>query len=155
MASRHLLIAQITSVGFTPPSPEPCQAWHDYRVTNAHHEEGGGECRRACECTTPRGRRCCVAGGRRELLYYIAHENTPVALVLHMPNFFEYKGELQTLIAFHTTYTYRVPVDYCEMAIICFLAIGTPTSKRAFERRAHIATKHVWMPRMVSDLHGG
>jgi hypothetical protein len=24
-----------------PPSPQPCTAWHGYRVSNAHHEEVG------------------------------------------------------------------------------------------------------------------
>jgi hypothetical protein len=26
---------------FTPHGPQPCQAWHSYRVTSAHHEEVG------------------------------------------------------------------------------------------------------------------
>jgi hypothetical protein len=39
MAPRLLPIALITNAGFTPLSPQPCQASHGYRVTNAHHEE--------------------------------------------------------------------------------------------------------------------
>jgi hypothetical protein len=41
LASRHLLIARIAAVGFTPPGPQPCQALYGYRVANAHHEEVG------------------------------------------------------------------------------------------------------------------
>jgi hypothetical protein len=41
MVSRQLLIVQITTAGFTPPSPQPWQAWHGYRAINAHHEEVG------------------------------------------------------------------------------------------------------------------
>jgi hypothetical protein len=38
MASRQLLIPRIAAVG-TSFSPLPCQAWHGYGVTNAHHVE--------------------------------------------------------------------------------------------------------------------
>jgi hypothetical protein len=37
-ASRQLLIPRIVIVG-TSFSPLPCQAWHGYRVTNAHRVE--------------------------------------------------------------------------------------------------------------------
>jgi hypothetical protein len=47
-----------------PLSPSPCQGWHGYGVSNAHHGEVRG-CRRASERTTLRGRRRCAAGGRR------------------------------------------------------------------------------------------
>ena len=47
-----------------PLSPLPCQAWHGYGVSSAHHGEVRG-CRRACERTPLRGRRRCAAGGRR------------------------------------------------------------------------------------------
>jgi hypothetical protein len=46
-----------------PLSPLPCQAWHGYGVSNAHHGEVRG-CRRACDRTPLRGRRRCAAGGR-------------------------------------------------------------------------------------------
>jgi hypothetical protein len=39
-----------------PLSPLPCQAWHGYGVSIAHHGEVRG-CRRACERTPLRGRR--------------------------------------------------------------------------------------------------
>jgi hypothetical protein len=39
--------------GVGPLSPLPCQAWHGYRVSSAHHGEVRG-CRRACE-RTPSG----------------------------------------------------------------------------------------------------
>ena len=48
-----------------PLSPLPCQAWHGYGVSSAHHGEVRG-CRRACERTPLRGRRRCDAGGRLE-----------------------------------------------------------------------------------------
>jgi hypothetical protein len=48
-----------------PLSPLPCQAWHGYGVSNAHHGEVMG-CRRACERTPLRSRRRCAAGGRRK-----------------------------------------------------------------------------------------
>jgi hypothetical protein len=35
---------------FGPLSPPPCQAWHSYGVSSAHHGEVRG-CRRACERT--------------------------------------------------------------------------------------------------------
>jgi hypothetical protein len=38
MASRQMLIPRIATVG-TSFSPLPCQAWHGYGVTNAHHVE--------------------------------------------------------------------------------------------------------------------
>jgi hypothetical protein len=41
IASRQLLITQIATAGFTPPSPQPCTGWHGYRVTGAHHEDVG------------------------------------------------------------------------------------------------------------------
>ena len=37
-ATRQLLIPRIAAVG-TSFSPLPCQAWHGYRVTNAHRVE--------------------------------------------------------------------------------------------------------------------
>jgi hypothetical protein len=37
-ASLHLLILRIAAAG-TLFSPLPCQAWHGYRVTNAHRVE--------------------------------------------------------------------------------------------------------------------
>jgi hypothetical protein len=46
-----------------PLSPLPCQAWHGYGVSNAHHGEVRG-CRRACERTPLRGRRRWATGGR-------------------------------------------------------------------------------------------
>jgi hypothetical protein len=46
-----------------PLSPLPCQAWHGYGVSSAHHGEVRG-CRRARERTALRGRRRCAAGGR-------------------------------------------------------------------------------------------
>jgi hypothetical protein len=46
-----------------PLSPLPCQAWHGYAVSSAHHGEVRG-CRRAYERTPIRGRRRCAAGGR-------------------------------------------------------------------------------------------
>jgi hypothetical protein len=48
-----------------PLSPLPCQAWHGYGASIAHHGEVRG-CRRACERTPLRGRRRCAAGGRPE-----------------------------------------------------------------------------------------
>jgi hypothetical protein len=37
-----LLIARMRAARFTPPSSQPCQAWHGYRATNTtHHEEIG------------------------------------------------------------------------------------------------------------------
>jgi hypothetical protein len=47
-----------------PLSPLPCQAWHGYGVSSAHHREVRG-CRRTSERTRLRGRRRCAAGGRR------------------------------------------------------------------------------------------
>jgi hypothetical protein len=35
------LIRVLQPPDFTPPSSQPCQAWHGYRVTNAHHVEVG------------------------------------------------------------------------------------------------------------------
>jgi hypothetical protein len=46
-----------------PLSPLPCQAWHGYGVSSAHHGDLRGR-RRACERTPLRGRRRCAAGGR-------------------------------------------------------------------------------------------
>jgi hypothetical protein len=40
-ASRHLQIVRISASGFTPPSPQPCKAWHGYRFTIAHREGVG------------------------------------------------------------------------------------------------------------------
>jgi hypothetical protein len=42
-----------------PLSPLPCQAWHGYGVSSAHHGEV-----RACKRTPLRGRRRCAACGR-------------------------------------------------------------------------------------------
>jgi hypothetical protein len=40
-ASRQLLIVRITSAGLTPPSSQPCRAWHVYRINIPHHKEVG------------------------------------------------------------------------------------------------------------------
>jgi hypothetical protein len=47
-----------------PLSPLPCQDWHGYGVSSAHHGEVR-ECRRACERTPLRGLSRCAAGGRQ------------------------------------------------------------------------------------------
>jgi hypothetical protein len=57
--SRQLLILRIELSALLAP----CQAWHGYGVSTAHHGEVRG-CRRACERTPLRGRRRCAAGGR-------------------------------------------------------------------------------------------
>jgi hypothetical protein len=38
---RHMLINGSQPPEYTPPSPQPSQAWHGYRATNAHHEDVG------------------------------------------------------------------------------------------------------------------
>jgi hypothetical protein len=64
-----MLIACVVAADFTPPSPQPCQAWFGYRVTMAHHEEVGVSADgRTCERCPLRGRRRCVAGGRKGII---------------------------------------------------------------------------------------
>ena len=54
----------------------PCQTWHGYGVSCAHHGEVRG-CRRACERTPLRGRSRCAAGGRHMVYRYEKNmENT-------------------------------------------------------------------------------
>jgi hypothetical protein len=70
-----------------PLSPLPCQAWHGYGVSSAHHGEVRGN-RRAYERTPLRGRRRCAAGGRP--LHQITLEKSVgkalgATLVIHRP----------------------------------------------------------------------
>jgi hypothetical protein len=66
-ASRQLLIRGSQPPNFTPPRPQPYQAWHGYRVTSAHHEEVGVSADGSASAPHPgvRGCRRCAAGGRR------------------------------------------------------------------------------------------
>jgi hypothetical protein len=61
-----------------PLSPLPCQAWHGYGASSAHHGEVRG-CRRDCERTPLRGRRRCAAGGRRISILYVVYDSFPLS----------------------------------------------------------------------------
>jgi hypothetical protein len=72
---------------FTPPSPQPSQAWHGNRISPCERPPRGdeGECRRACERKLFRGRRRLAAGGRRLSLPFLHSLNVHDLPTIHPP----------------------------------------------------------------------
>jgi hypothetical protein len=65
-----------------PLSPLPCQAWHSYGISSAHHGEVRG-CRRACERNPLRGRRRRAPGGRQNNVTTLLHKSPEMHCVKH------------------------------------------------------------------------
>jgi hypothetical protein len=97
-----------------PLSPLPCQAWHGYGVSSAHHREVRG-CRRVWERTPLRGRRRCAAGGR--LGRYLEPRSRSGRLASQPENLFPYFRSMEIVLyrPLRVYARYATPTCQCAM----------------------------------------